>query len=215
MAAGRFITFEGGEGAGKSTQARLLADRLRARGVDVVVTREPGGSPFAEQVRSLILDPAIEPHAVLSEALLFYAARADHLEKLIRPALARGCWVISDRFSDSTRVYQSVAGGLPLGVFDVLERLVVLPTAPDVTIVLDIAPEAGLKRATERRVATARPDAYEKRDLPFHRRLREGFRAIAAAEPRRCVVVDGAGEPARIAEAIWAEVERRLRADLP
>jgi dTMP kinase len=215
MASGKFITFEGGEGAGKSTQARLLADRLQARGIDVVVTREPGGSPFAEQVRALILDPAIEPHAVLSEALLFYAARADHLDKLIRPALGQGRWVVSDRFSDSTRVYQSVAGGLPLDVFDVLERLVVLPTAPDLTIVLDISPEAGLRRATERRVASIRPDAYEKRDLAFHQRLREGFRAIAAAEPGRCVMVDGAAQPAAIAETIWSMVKQRLLLDPP
>jgi len=212
MASGKFITFEGGEGAGKSTQARLLAGRLQARGIDVAVTREPGGSPFAEQVRALILDPAIEPHSVLSEALLFYAARADHLDKLIRPALSQGRWVVSDRFSDSTRVYQSAAGGLPLDAFDVLERLVVRSTAPDLTIVLDIAPEVGLRRATDRRRASARPDAFEKRDLAFHQLLRDGFAAIAAAEPQRCVVVDGAGDPDAIDQTIWMQVEQRLLA---
>jgi dTMP kinase len=193
----------------------LLAGRLQTCGIDVVVTREPGGSPFAEQVRSLILDPAIEPHSVLSEALLFYAARADHLDKLIRPALSQGRWVVSDRFSDSTRVYQSVAGGLPRGVFDVLERLVVQPTDPDLTIVLDVAPEVGLRRATERRLASVRPDAFEKRDLAFHQRLREGYASIAAAAPQRCVVVDGDTEPNAIAEAIWAQVEQRLLASSP
>jgi dTMP kinase len=210
MASGRFITFEGGEGAGKSTQARLLADRLKAHGIDVVVTREPGGSPFAEQVRALVLDPSIEAHSPLSEALLFYAARADHLEKLIRPELARGRWVISDRFSDSTRVYQSAAGGLPLGVFDALEQIVVAPTGPDLTVVLDIAPEVGLRRATERRIASTQPDAFEKRDLAYHRRLREGFAAIATAEPQRCVLIDAARQPDAIAADIWTHVGRRF-----
>jgi len=124
MPSGRFITFEGGEGSGKTTQAQVLAQRLRAKGIDPILTREPGGSPFAEQVRSLALDPATAPHSPLSEALLFYAARADHIEKLIRPALVAGRWVISDRFSDSTRVYQVEAGGLPLEVFKAMELIV-------------------------------------------------------------------------------------------
>jgi dTMP kinase len=213
MAPGRFITFEGGEGSGKSTQAQLLSDRLRARGVDTVLTREPGGSPFAEQVRALILDPGIAPHAVLSEALLFYAARADHLDKLIRPTLGAGRWVICDRFSDSTRVYQSAAGGLPRAVFDTLEGLVVGATGPDLTLVLDIAPELGLKRATERRMASAKPDAFETRDLAFHKRLREGFAALGRAEPGRCVLIDAERAVDVIAADVWAQVERRLLAD--
>jgi dTMP kinase len=212
MAIGKFITFEGGEGSGKSTQAQLLADRLRGR--DTVLTREPGGSPFAEQVRALILDPATAPHSALSEALLFYAARSDHLDATIRPALAAGRWVICDRFSDSTRVYQGVAGGLAPAVLDRLESMIVAATRPDLTLILDLPADAGLSRAADRRranaVAGAQPDAYEKRDLAFHERLRAGYAAIAKVEPQRCVLVDGARSPDAIAAEIWAHVERRL-----
>lgn len=214
MAIGKFITFEGGEGSGKSTQAQLLAARLRGRGSDTVLTREPGGSPFAEQVRALILDPATAPHSALSEALLFYAARSDHLDTTIRPALAAGRWVICDRFSDSTRVYQGVAGGLAPAVLDRLESMIVAPTRPDLTLILDLPADAGLSRAADRRRSNAvvgtQADAYEKRDLAFHERLRAGYAAIAKAEPQRCVLVDGAGSPDAIAAEIWAHVERRL-----
>src|SRR5262249_10105969 len=147
-----------------------------------------------EQVRNLILDPAVAPHSALSEALLFYAARADHIEKVIRPALVAGRWVISDRFSDSTRVYQVEAGGLPLDIFKALELIVVKLTYPDLTFILDIPPEIGLGRATTRRLAQALSgsdaDTYEKRDLAYHTRLREGFLAIAKSEPHRCHVLD-------------------------
>jgi len=212
MPSGRFITFEGGEGSGKSTQARLLAETLRARGVDGVLTREPGGSPFAEHVRNLILDPATPPHSALSEALLFYAARADHLDRVIRPALVAGRWVISDRFSDSTRVYQVEAGGLPLEVFKAFELIVVKLTYPDLTFILDVPPEVGLSRATTRRLAQALSgeDAYEKRDLAFHTRLREGFLAVAKAEPRRCHVIDATQPEAAIAAEVLAQVERLI-----
>jgi dTMP kinase len=214
MATGRFITFEGGEGSGKSTQAQLLADRLRGRGSDVVLTREPGGSTFAEQVRALILDPATAPHSAFSEALLFYAARSDHLDSTIRPALAAGRWVICDRFSDSSRVYQGVAGGLEPAMLDRLEGMIVAPTRPDLTLILDLPADVGLARAADRRRANAvvgtQPDAYEKRDLAFHERLRAGYAAIAKAEPQRCVLVDGAKSPNAIAAEIWAHVERRL-----
>ena len=214
MPSGRFITFEGGEGSGKSTQARLLAESLRARGIDPVLTREPGGSPFAEQVRSLILDPSTAPHSPLSEALLFYAARADHIEKVIRPALVSGRWVISDRFSDSTRVYQVEAGGLPLDVFKAFELIVVKLTYPDLTFILDIPAEVGLGRATTRRLAQALSgkDAYEKRELDYHMRLRDGFLDIAKAEPHRCHVLDGTAPEAEIAAQVLAQVERRLMA---
>ena len=167
---------------------------MRELGIEAVLTREPGGSPFAEALRTVILDPEMPPHSALSEALLFYAARADHLDKTIRPALNAGAWVICDRFSDSTRVYQSEAGGLPGEVFDALDEMVVAPTTPDLTFILDLPAELGLGRAQGRRVhgsnPDTEPDAYEKRDLAFHWRLREAFTAIARAEPERCVLID-------------------------
>lgn len=211
---GRFITFEGGEGAGKSTQARLLADRLRASGRRIVLTREPGGSPFAEHLRTIILDPTTPPHGALSEALMFYAARADHVAETIRPALTQGRWVISDRFSDSTRVYQGAAGRLGADVIAQLETLVVGDTTPDLTVIMDLAPETGLARADSRRqrlaTTAAARDAYEARNLDFHRVLREGFLAIAAAEPARCLVVDATRPEADIADEIWNAVASRL-----
>lgn len=212
MASGRFITFEGGEGVGKSSQARRLYERIRERGFEVVQTREPGGSPFAEQVRDLALSATTAPHNALSEALLFYAARADHLDRLIRPALAQGRWVISDRFSDSTRVYQSVVGGLARETFDELETLVVAPTRPDLSLILDLAPEEGLARASNRRVATGNRgiDAYEGRTLEFHRHLRQGFLDLAAAEPDRCAVIDGSGDAGAVSQRVWTVVAKRL-----
>lgn len=208
----RFITFEGGEGSGKSTQARLLAERLKHAGIETVLTREPGGSPFAEQVREFILGGKPAPHPPLAEALLFYAARADHLAHTIRPALAAGKWVIADRFSDSTRVYQGAAGGVGAADIDAIDRVVVGTTVPDLTVILDLDPAVGLQRAAERRPEGARTDPFEARDLDFHVRLRAGFHAIASAEPHRCVVVEGAGPAAPIAATIWKAVEGRLLA---
>ena len=220
MQTGRFITFEGGEGTGKSTQVKLLGERLNRAGFATVITREPGGSPFAERVRDVILDPQTPPHSALSEALLFYAARADHLEKRIRPARSAGQWVISDRFSDSTRVYQTLAGGLPLATFETLERLVVGDARPDLTLLLDLPAELGLERARQRRESggTGPPssdgaraaDAYEARDISFHARLRDGFLALARAEPDRCVVIDARQPIDAIADAVWAAVRARL-----
>jgi dTMP kinase len=215
MALGKFITFEGGEGSGKSTQARRLAERLkREHGIDVVLTREPGGSPFAEAIRKILLDPGTPRHAALSEALLFYAARADHIAEVIRPALVRGAWVISDRFSDSTRVYQGHAGHLDMSTIDHLERLVVAPTFPDLTLIIDLPAEDGLTRAAARRIeTTARgtaADTYESRDVAFHRRLREGFLAIARADPQRCRLIDGRGSQDEVAQQVWHTVQSRL-----
>jgi dTMP kinase len=209
---GRFITFEGGEGSGKSTQARLLADHLRQAGRSVIETREPGGSPFAERLRALILDPTMPPHAPLSEALLFTAARADHLAATVRPALAAGSWVVCDRFTDSTRVYQGTAGGLSSEVLDALEALVVGETRPDLTFLLDLDPAIGLERARRRRTSSgmAGTDGYETRGLAYHERLRSGFLALAASAPDRIVVVDGGAAPQAIAAEIRAAVAKRL-----
>lgn len=207
MARGRFITFEGGEGSGKSTQAWLLSERLAAQGVPVRTTREPGGSTFAEHVRNLLLAAATAPKGALAEALLFNAARADHLQETIRPALADGIWVICDRFADSTRVYQGAAGGLDRSVIDTLERIVLDDTAPELTFVLDIDPAVGLARASARRGANspgaAGNDPYESRQLGFHQRLRAGFLAIAEADPQRVHVLDGALGQDALAERIW------------
>jgi dTMP kinase len=214
MAKAKFITFEGGEGSGKSTQARVLADRLKERGIDALLTREPGGSPFAERVRALLLDPATPSHAVLSEALLFYAARADHLEQTIRPALAAGRWIVCDRFSDSTRVYQGAAGGLRADTLDALERVVVAQTRPHLTFILDLAPAQGLARVRARGslegTVAAATDPYERRDSLFHEHLREGYAAIAKAEPRRCALIDAARGQDAVAAEIWALIEQRL-----
>jgi dTMP kinase len=209
-AAPYFITFEGGEGSGKSTQARLLAERLKHAAVDVLLTREPGGSPFAEQVRDFILGGKAGTHPPLAEALLFYAARADHLASVIVPAMAAGKWVISDRFSDSTRVYQGVAGGVPAETIDGLDRLVVGPHTPVLTLVMDISPDDGLRRAASRRPEGAITDPFEARTLAFHTQLRDGFRALAAREPGRCVLVDGTGPAAPIAAQVWKVVESKL-----
>jgi dTMP kinase len=221
MTAAKFITFEGGEGAGKSTQAKQLAERLRHRGIDVLLTREPGGSPFAEQLRSFILDPSTPAHDALSEALLFYAARADHLDAAIRPALKSGRWVICDRFSDSTRVYQGVAGGLAPDRLEALEDLVVGQDRPHLTVVLDLDPSVGLSRVGRRGSqaasgatsgATSQADRFEARDLPFHRRLRAGYVALAEKDPQRCLLIDAEQPPDAIAAAIWQAVQQRLLA---
>jgi dTMP kinase len=215
MARGRFITFEGGEGSGKSTQASLLAKHLEASGIDVLLTREPGGSPFAETVRAIILDSATPDHSALAETLLFYAARTDHLEATIRPALERGRWVICDRFSDSTRAYQGEVGGVDAAAIATLERIVVHPTVPDVTFLLDLDAVVGLARAAQRRVAQATgpfqpPDRYESRTVEFHERLREAFLRTARADPRRCLVIDAFRSVDEIAADIRGHVAARF-----
>jgi dTMP kinase len=207
---GRFITLEGGEGAGKSTQLRRLVSRLEAAGLTVVATREPGGSPRAEEIRALLLSPSGPKLGPTAEALLFAAARSDHLDRVIRPALARGEWVVCDRFFDSTRAYQGAAGGLEAGVLDDLERIAVGETRPDLTLILDLPPEIGLARAGHRRGAQAEADRFEQEPLAFHARLREGFRAIAAADPTRCVLLDATTGEDAVAERIWSAVRDSL-----
>lgn len=214
MAQGIFITFEGGEGAGKSTQIERLAKKLRAKKYDVVVTREPGGSPGAEAIRHVLLSGAAESFGPQMEALLFAAARSDHVEQLIKPALARGSIVLCDRFMDSSRVYQGVTGGLDADFMEVLERVAVDQTVPDMTLILDIDPEEGLMRAAARRGEDAVADRFEKETLAVHRKRREAFLAIAGAEPERCVVVDAAASSDEVENAIttavFAMLERRM-----
>lgn len=207
-ARGVFITLEGGEGAGKSTQAARLAATLRARtGRPVTVTREPGGSPRAEEIRTALLAGAAKPYGPFAEALLFSAARLDHLDRLIRPALARGESVVCDRFIDSTRAYQGAAGGVAPDFIDRLEREVLGETRPDLTLILDLPAEAGLARAAGRGGAEAR---FESKGLAFHERLRAGFLAVAKAEPERCEVIDAD----RPLEAIQADISRVVDARL-
>ena len=201
-----FITFEGGEGAGKSTQIRLLATRLEALGRQVCLTREPGGAPEAEALRELLIHGGTDRWSAEAEALLNYAARDAHLRQTIRPALTRGEVVLCDRFMDSTRAYQAYAGGADMGLVDSLERAIVGPTRPSLTLIFDLDPALGLARAKERGGA----DRFERKGIAFHERLREGFRAIAAADPSRCVLIDASGSVEAIATDIAATVEARL-----
>jgi len=216
LAKGFFITFEGGEGAGKSTQIERLARKLRAKKYDVVVTREPGGSPGAEAVRHVLLSGAAEPFGPKMEALLFAAARSDHVEQVIRPAVERGAIVLCDRFMDSSRVYQGVTGGLDQAFMQELEAVAVNGMVPDLTLILDIDAAEGLRRAAARRAVADGPDRFEKETIAIHRRRREAFLAIARAEPRRCVVIDAAKEPAAVedavTEAVFAALAGRLGA---
>lgn len=206
---GLFVSFEGGEGAGKSTQIRLLAEALRGLGHDVVVTREPGGSPGAEALRHVLLSGAAEPFGIRMEALLFAAARADHLACFVRPALARGKVVLCDRFVDSSRVYQGVTGNLEPRLMEVLERVSVAGTMPDLTLILDLPASVGLDRARRRAGATptsAQPDRFEKERTEVHEKRRQGFLDIALREPERCRVIDASLDVERIARDILADV---------
>lgn len=206
---GRFVTFEGGEGAGKSTRVADVAERLRRRGHEVVVTREPGGSPGAEAVRHALLTGAAEAFGPLAEALLFAAARADHVDQTIRPALDRGAWVLCDRFADSTRVYQGATGNVPAEQLAALEEIAVDGVRPDLTILLDVPVEIGLARAAARRGDGA-VDRFEKDSVDIHERRRRAFLALARAEPKRFVVVDASQDPATVADAVWYGLCSRL-----
>jgi dTMP kinase len=206
---GKFITIEGGEGTGKSTHSKLLADRLRSLGIEVALTREPGGSPGAEVIRHVLLSGAAEPLGVEAEALLFAAAREDHVRSTIEPALARGAWVISDRFSDSTRVYQGTLGRLDEKFIRGLERVTLDGLKPDLTFILDVPADVGLARAKKRRGEDV-ADRFESESLATHRALRESYRSLAASEPDRCVVVDATEPKPAVAERIWMTVNERL-----
>jgi dTMP kinase len=201
---GRFITLEGGEGAGKSTQARLLAERLRAHGFPVLQTREPGGAPGAEVLRGLLLSGEVA-WSLPAETLLHFAARAEHVERAIRPALEAGTWVVCDRFYDSTMVYQGYAQAGDRAAVASLSAM--LGLKPDLTLVLDVDVPTSLARMQARGTAA---DRYERLGAPFFARVREGFHAIAAAEPERCVVVPAEGAAEAVAAALWSVVQRRF-----
>jgi dTMP kinase len=207
---GRFITFEGGEGVGKSTQVERLKARLEAEGFDVFATREPGGSPKAERIREVLLRGDAKRFGPLGEAILFFAARADHLDQRIRPALERGAFVLCDRFADSTRAYQGALGALDPAVLTSLERVVVAETRPDLTLVLDAPASLGLARAAARRGGDDGADRFEAEGRGFHERLRQAFLDIAEQERDRCVVVDASTNPDIVEAAIWGIVESRL-----
>ncbi len=202
-----FITFEGGEGAGKSTQLRRLADALIASGVDVVMTREPGGSPGAEEIRKLLVTGEPGRWDAETEALLHFAARRDHLIRTVWPALKRGAWVLSDRFADSTMAYQGYAQGFGRERVADLYRLVVGDFAPDLTLILDVPSDQGLKQAGGRGHDETR---YERMGDAFHMRLREAFLDIARREPQRCVVIDSTGPVDSVADAIRHVVREKL-----
>ncbi len=204
-----FITFEGGEGTGKSTQIKRLGERLSAAGHTLVVTREPGGTPEAEAVRRLLVNGDVTRWTAKSEALLNYAAREQHLEQVIRPALVREETVLCDRFMDSTRAYQGYAGGCAPAFIDALEQAVVGPTRPRLTLIFDLDPVVGLERARTRGDALSE-DRYERKGLSFHRKLRDGFLDILRRDPRRCRLVDAAASIDEVAESVWSIVSTVL-----
>ena len=203
MRQARFITLEGGEGSGKSTQVALLAERLRQHGIDVVTTREPGGTEGAEAIRALLVTGSTDRWSPAAEALLVNAGRADHVERLIRPSLAAGKWVVSDRYADSTMAYQGAGKGLSDASLGSLHHLAAADLWPDLTLVLDLPVEVGLGRAASRAGGEGR---FEAHDADFHERVAQGFRDLAAAEPRRCRLIDATDEPAAVASRIWGEV---------
>jgi dTMP kinase len=203
-----FLTLEGGEGTGKSTQAKLLAAHLEARGLLVVQTREPGGTPEAEALRALLLNGEVGRWTAEAEALLNYAARDSHLQKVIRPALAADELVLCDRFMDSTRAYQGYAGQCDMTLLDALESSIVGATRPDLTLIFDLDPAVGLARAKSR--GDGSEDRYERKGLEFHQMLRGGFLSIARTEPARCRIIDAAGSVDEVASRVNAVVERAL-----
>jgi dTMP kinase len=206
---GRFISFEGGEGSGKSTQIQKLAERLAAAKLRAIVTREPGGSPGAEIIRHLVLSGMGKLLGPDAETLLFAAARDDHVRSVIRPALSQGTWVLCDRFSDSTRVYQGRLGQVSPVVLNAMQRVTIGDLKPDLTIILDVPVEVGLKRAAARRGSGA-PDRFEAEDLKFHQDLRDAYQQIAAEDPQRCVLIDATADPDTVAALVWTALRDHL-----
>lgn len=206
---GRFVSFEGGEGAGKSTQIKILADRLEAEGKRVIVTREPGGSPGAEIIRHVVLSGMGKLLGPEAETLLFAAARDDHVHAVIAPALEQGIWVLCDRFSDSTRAYQGRLGHVSPELLNAMERVTIGRLKPDLTVILDIPVSIGMRRAAARRGNDV-PDKFEAEGIAFHQGLRDAFRQIAADEPQRCVLIDANADPKIVSNNIWGVLRRRL-----
>lgn len=206
---GRFITFEGGEGAGKSTHIKRLAERLEAAKMRVIVTREPGGSVGAEIIRHLVLSGMGKLLGPDAETLLFAAARDDHVRNVIQPALNQGTWVLCDRFFDSTRVYQGKVGNVSPDILNAMQRVTIGDLKPDLTIILDVPVEVGLKRAAARREGAV-PDRFESEDLKFHQELRDAYREIASKEPERCVLIDATADANTVAGDVWAALRARF-----
>ncbi|MEC8457236.1 MAG: dTMP kinase [Pseudomonadota bacterium] len=204
---GLFISFEGIDGSGKSTQCRRLAAMLEAKGHEVVLTREPGGSAGAEEIRALVLQGDPDRWSAETEILLFTAARRDHLERTIRPALEAGDWVVCDRFADSSRAYQGAGGGVAQSFIEQIDAGVVGDDQPDLTLVFDLPVEVGLERAFGRGLFETR---FESKGLEFHERLREGFLRIVEANPNRCVLIDAVGSPDEVEARVWRAVQDRL-----
>jgi dTMP kinase len=209
---GRFITFEGGEGSGKSTQIKMLAQRLEAAGVRHIVTREPGGSPGAEIIRHLLLSGVGKLLGPEAETLLFAAARDDHVRTVILPALNQGSWVLCDRFFDSTRAYQGSLGQVSPDILNALQRVTIGDLKPDLTVILDVPVEIGMTRAAARR-GNGMADRFESEDMTFHEGLRAAYRKIAAEDPSRCVLVDAASDADTVGQAVWRSVRERLMAE--
>jgi len=208
---GRFITFEGGEGSGKSTQIRMLADRLEDEKIKVVLTREPGGSPGAEIIRHLLLSGVGKLLGPEAETLLFAAARDDHVHQVIKPALEQGSWVLCDRFTDSTAAYQGKVGNVNPAMIEALERVTIGGLKPDVTFILDVPVAVGLQRAIKRR-GKAMADRFEQENMEFHEKLRTAYREIAASDPQRCVLIDANADADEIARRIWESLRTRMPA---
>ena len=206
---GVFVTFEGGEGGGKSTQIKMLAERLGQDDRDVVLTREPGGSLGAEILRHVILSGVGKMLGPETETLLFAAARDDHVRSVIAPALARGQWVLCDRFYDSTRAYQGQLGKVDRTLMDSLQRVTIGALKPDVTFILDVPVEVGMRRATARR-GNAAPDRFEAESVAFHQGLRDAYQSIAKAEPERCVLIDADADADTVAASIWSALQSRI-----